>query len=124
MKEIRKYKKEALEAFYISVDVDLHKWKAVSHMTYESPDYNGSYYTLGLNNSLELKLYGNGSEETIKWCSFHDFSFFGLLKLPLYFQKLRKRDKIINLKNCMSGVDNSFLKRYEKLKNLDKVSKK
>lgn len=123
MRTVKKYKKEAMKFFYLSVKTDLDKWSTNYDDSYCSPKYSDTCFRIFKNTKLMVMIERKGNYTLSRWYNLKYMFYF--LKIRKHFNKIQqdKKDQVdINLlKVVVDNVSPHFLKQIRKEK-LDKLS--
>lgn len=127
MRTVKKYKKEAMKFFYLSVKTDLDKWSTDHNDLYDylycSPKYSDTLFKIYKNTKLVVTIERKGTYTLSRWYNLKYIFYF--LKVQKHFNRIQqdKKDQVdINLlKVVVDNVSPHFLKQIRKEK-LDKLS--
>lgn len=131
MNPTKKYKKEIIKMFYISVKKDIEQWTAGSNYeNFFSQDLNGYSLNIDLNND-RLYINDNSSDTYTEICRYRYFHipiklkmYFYVIKLIIHFKNIKEYEKhkeeANTLKIALSNIQETYKKeiRKEKLENL------
>lgn len=131
MNPTKKYKKEIIKMFYISVKKDIEQWTTGSNYeNFFSQDLNGYYLNIDLNNN-RLYINDNSSDTYTEICRYRYFHipiklkmYFYVIKLIIHFKNIKEYKKYEaeanTLKIALSNIQETYKKeiRKEKLENL------